>query len=176
MTYFTKETIQTIEKLTGKNLDSIIPNLKDYKPSKITGKIHINLCEFNKISQMLNESNITWEDIDEEISKNLNKEICIKVGLLWEKMVLIKDVEKIAENKEYIHMPITQRLANEYLKRVATQEKMKDDAKVSDLMMCTFNGNIPTFICRHRNGRYFADLLTEYNKDKEYGCYLKNVE
>lgn len=176
MKYFTTETITAIEKLTGKNLESIVPNLTHYTPVKITGKIHISLCEFNKISQMLKESNITWEEVDEEISKNLNKEICIKVGILWEKMVLIKDVERIAENKKYIHMPVTQRLANEYFKRVATQEKMKDDAKVADLMMCTFNGNIPTFICRFRDGQYFADILTEDNKTKEYGCYLENVE
>lgn len=169
----TLEALNAIEKLTGNSLNLEWGVNALIATEKKSYAVRLKKEKEKEILSMMERAGVTAEQVDELISQNISEEFCLKITRFTEKLVKVDEMEagKVSSSN-HIHIRVTQRFIDRYNDKIIeaaaeqNRESLDDNQKIMGELLSVFS-IMPDFITIKRNGQFYADLITPYNKDKE---------
>lgn len=169
----TLEALNAIEKLTGKSLNLQWGINALIATDKKSYAVRLKNEKKKEILNIMESAGVTANQVDDLISQNISDEFCLKITRWTEKLVKIDELEagKVSSSN-HIHIRVTQRFVDRYNDKIIeaaaeqNRESLDNNQKIMGELLSIFN-IMPDFITIKRDGQFYADLITPYNKDKE---------
>lgn len=179
---FTLETKSVVEKLLGASIDDLLAEHYKHKEkvfNNFTGEISRMGKVKNQIIARLAEKGMTWQEVENELANNINNEFCLCMTKFGEKIVPISSLKagEISQTGKFLHMRMTNRLLSQYKKNMYNRMALEEQKQTGDFPLLDghkvfadyfgMSSDVGHFITLLKDGEYYADVITEYNRKDE---------